>query len=51
MIIILLDLNSQPTDHQPGIMIITLKSQLWVEDTEKLSIAWSHTWLVLVEFN
>ena len=39
---ILLDLNSQPTDHQPGIIIITLKNQVGVGDTEKLPVALNH---------
>ena len=40
----------QPIDQQPGITTITLKSQLWVGDTEKLSVAFRHASLVLVEF-
>ena len=42
-------LNSEPTDFQSGIITITLKSQLWVGDTEKLSVAFSHASLILVE--
>ena len=38
------------TDHQSGTVTITLKCQLWVRDTEKLAIDFSHDWLVLVEF-
>ena len=34
--------NSQPTDHQPGIITITPKSQLSVGDTEKLSVTFSY---------
>ena len=44
-------LNLQPTDSQSGVITITPKSQLWVRDTEKLSVTFSHTWLILVEFN
>ena len=43
-------LNSQPTDSQSEGITITPKSQLWLGDTEKLSIAFSHGWLILVEF-
>ena len=43
-------LNSQPTDSQSGVLTITPKSQLWEGDTEKLSVAFSHAWLILVEF-
>ena len=43
-------LNSQPTDSQSGVTTITPKSGLWVGDTEKLSVAFIHTWLILVEF-
>ena len=39
---------SQRTDHHSIIITITLKCQLWLGDTEKLSIAFSHAWLVLV---
>ena len=35
------------TDQQLGIISIALKNQLWVKDTEKLSVAFSHAWLVL----
>ena len=28
----------------------TPRSQLWVGDTEKLSVALTHAWLILVEF-
>ena len=43
-------LNSQPTDSQPGVISITPKSQLWVGDMEKLSVTFSHAWLILLEF-
>ena len=43
-------MNSQPTDFQSGVITITLKSQLLVGDTEKLSVAFSHVWLILVGF-
>ena len=42
-------LNSQPTDSQSGFIAITPKSQLWVEDTKKLSVTHSHAWLILFE--
>ena len=32
---LLWSLNSQPTDHQSAIITNTLKSQLWVRDTER----------------
>ena len=35
-------LNSKLTDHQSATVTITPKSQLWVGDTEKLSVAVSH---------
>ena len=38
--------NSQLTD----LINIKPKSQLWMEDTEKLSVTFSHAWLILVEF-
>ena len=38
----------ESTDHQSGMLTITLNCQLW--DTEKLVIDFSHAWLVLVEF-
>ena len=48
----ILDLNSQPIDYQPGVMTITPKSQLWVGDTEKLSVTFSgcltETWIHLI---
>ena len=40
--------NSQPTDSQSGVITITLKSQLGVGDTEKLT-TFSYAWLTLVE--
>ena len=43
-------LNSQPTDSQSGVITITPKSQLWMWDMAKLSVAFSHAWLILVEF-
>ena len=43
-------LNSEPTDSHSGVMTITPKSQLWVEDTEKLLVTFSHARLILVEF-
>ena len=46
----ILYLNSQPTDSQSVIITITPPSQLWVGDTEKLSLTFSHAWLILVEF-
>ena len=45
-----LHLNPQPTNLQPGVLTTTPQSQLWVGDTEMLSVACSHTWLILVEF-
>ena len=41
--------NSQPTDSQLRVMTIAAKSRMWVEDTEKLSVTFSHTWLILVK--
>ena len=41
--------NSQPTDHQSGVINIPLKSQRWVGNTENLSLAFSLAWLILVE--
>ena len=46
----LLYLNSLPTDYQSGVLTTTPQSQLWVGDTEKLSVVFSHAWLILVEF-
>ena len=46
----LLYLNSLPADSQSGVLTTTPQSQLRVEDTEKLSVAFSHAWLNLVEF-
>ena len=43
-------LNSQPSDSQSGVLTITPESQLWVGDTEKLPVTFSHVWLILVEF-
>ena len=40
----------EPTDSQSGVLTTTPQSQLWVGDTEKLSVTFSHTWLILVEF-
>ena len=34
--------KSQPTDSQSGVITITAKSQLWVGDTEKLSVTFNH---------
>ena len=45
-----LDLNSHTTDSQSEILTIPPKRQLWVGDREKLSVALSDTWLILVEF-
>ena len=42
--------NPQPTDSQPGVLTTTPQSQLWVGDTAKLSVTFSHAWLILVEF-
>ena len=35
-------LNSQPTGSQSGVITITPKSQLGVEDTEKFSVVFGH---------
>ena len=43
-------LNSQPTDSLSGVLTTTPQSQLWEGDTEKLSVAFSHAWLILVQF-
>ena len=43
-------LNWQPTDSQSGVITITPKDQLRAGDTEKLSVTFSHAWLILVEF-
>ena len=43
--------NSQPADHQWGIKTITLKNQLWREDTEELSSVLYHILLVILELN
>ena len=43
-------MNSQPTDSQSEVLTTTPQSQLWVGDTEKLSVTFSHAWLILVEF-
>ena len=40
----------QPTNSQSGVITITQKSQLWVGDTEKLLVNFSHAWLILAEF-
>ena len=42
--------NWQPTDSQSGVITITPKDQLWEGDTGKLSVTFSHTLLILVEF-
>ena len=47
---IFLYLNSQTTDSQSGVITITPKNLLWVEDTEKLLVTFSHAWLILNEF-
>ena len=47
----ILYLNSQPADSQSGVIAITPKSQLWVWDTEKLLVTFSHAWQILVEFS
>ena len=39
--------NLQPSHHQSAIITTTP----WVEDTEKPSLAFTHAWLVLVEFD
>ena len=44
-------MNSQSTDNQSAIVTIALKKQLWVGETEKLSMTVSHEWLVLVEIS
>ena len=41
-------LNAQLTDSQSR--TITPKDQLWVGDTEKLAVAFSHTWQIIVKF-
>ena len=46
----ILYLNPKPTDSQSGVLTTTSQSQLWVGDTEKLSVTFSHAWLILVEF-
>ena len=43
-------LNSQPTDSQSGVITTTPQSQLWVGDTEKLPVTFSHAWIIPVEF-
>ena len=43
-------LNSQPTRSQSGVMTIAARDQMLVEDTEKLSVTFSHAWLILVKF-
>ena len=35
-------LNSQTTDSQSGVITITLKIQLWVGDTENVSVTFSY---------
>ena len=45
---VLWGLNLQSIDHQSDIITITSKIQLWVGDTEKLSVTFSHASLVLV---
>ena len=42
--------ESQPTDFQSGVLNTTPQGQLWVGNTEKLSVTFSHAWLILVEF-
>ena len=42
--------NWQPTDSQSEVITITPKSQLWVGDTEKLSVTFSHARLITVQF-
>ena len=37
-------------DSESGVLTTTPRSQLWMVDTEKLSVAFSHAWLILVEF-
>ena len=41
-------LNSQPTDSQSAVITFAAKSQMWVDDTEKLSVTFSHAWVILV---
>ena len=41
----------EASTHQSAIITITLKSQLWQEDTEKLSSALSYILLLLVELS
>ena len=43
-------LNSQPTDSHQGVLTTTPQSQMWVGDTEKLSVTFIHAWLILVQF-
>ena len=43
-------LNPQSIDSQSQVLTTTPQSQLWVRDTEKLSVTFSHAWLILVEF-
>ena len=47
----ILYLNPQTTDSQSGVLATTPQSQLWVGETGKFSVAFSHAWLILVEFN
>ena len=42
--------NLQLIDSQLGVITITPKSELWVGDTEKLSVTVSYAWLIIVEF-
>ena len=44
------DWGSNSRTSQPAIMTIMLAYQLWVGDTEKFSVTFSHAWLILVEF-
>ena len=37
------------SDQQPCMLTTTLMTQLWVRDTRKLSVAFSHAWLFLAE--
>ena len=46
----LLYFNSQPTDFQSKVLSTTPQRQLPLEDTEKLSVTFSHASLILVEF-
>ena len=39
-----------PTDQQSGVLTITPQRQLWVGDTENLTVAFGHAWLALTEF-